>query len=272
MPSAAERFLLDFHARHPGATSVALGGVPVTCAGRPFASSYAVLAAHVPADASRILDVACGDGHLLALLAGTHPHAALAGVDMSAAELAAAAHRLGPRATLHRARAQALPLPDGAFDAVTCHMALMLMDDSPRVLAELRRVLRPGGTLAAVVGAGFPPSPASDLYVALIRPQLASAPGFVPLGDRRWRSPEDIGAMLAQAGFEQVGHAPIDGETRRTPAAQWDYFTLMYDTHFLQADAVAQLRQAFLAQAGAHVEQDGHLRVPARWRLVTARR
>lgn len=140
MASAAERFLIDFHARFPGATGQALGNVAVRCGGRGFASSYELLAAQVPADSKRVLDVACGDGVLLALIAARCPGARLAGIDMSAAELAAARTRLGGQAELVECRAQQLPFADGTFDALTSHMALMLMDDMPVVLRELRRV------------------------------------------------------------------------------------------------------------------------------------
>jgi SAM-dependent methyltransferase len=154
MPSPAERFLADFHARHAGATSVALGNIPVTCEGRPFASSYDALAARVPADASSLLDLACGDGYLLERIAALLPGARLTGIDMSAAELAAAGSRLQGRAALHEGRAQELPFADASFDAVTCHMAMMLMDDAPAVLAEVRRVLRPAHRPSASLPCG----------------------------------------------------------------------------------------------------------------------
>src|SRR5690349_18071039 len=111
--SEAERWLKDWHARHPGATSRAVAR------GKP--SSYERLAA-LAAPGDRALDLACGDGMLLDLLLGRGVGEAT-GVDMSAGELAAAKARLGDRASLVDARAQELPFPDGSFDLVTCHLA-----------------------------------------------------------------------------------------------------------------------------------------------------
>ena len=270
MPTPAENFLLAFHARFAGATSIAFGNMPVHVGGDTFASSYEVLAAQVPRDAAHILDLACGDGWLLALLARTHPGATLAGVDMSPAELAAAAARLKGRASLHECRAQQLPFADAAFDAVTCHMALMLMDDAAGVLVELRRVLRAGGTLAAVVGAGFVASPVADLYRTLLQPQLASASTFTPLGDRSWRTAEGVHALLGQAGFAEVSDALIEGELRRTPEGLWDYFTRMYDLHFLDDAVVADLRERFIAGAATLAAADGTVPLAIAWRRVRA--
>src|SRR4051812_23916071 len=117
MPTEAERFLIAFHAEHPGATSIALGRLPVQCAGESFDSSYALLAARVPAAAQRLLDIACGDGFLLSILAGSRPRLQLTGFDMSEHELAAAASRLQDRARLVQANAKHVPFADGEFDA-----------------------------------------------------------------------------------------------------------------------------------------------------------
>jgi ubiquinone/menaquinone biosynthesis C-methylase UbiE len=272
MTSAAERFLIDFHAHHTGATRVALGRRAVRCEGRDYASSYEVLAAHVPAGARDILDLACGDGWLLSLLARDHPEARLAGLDMSADELAAAAARLQGRATLREGRAQALPLADGSVDCVTCHMALMLMEDPPRVLAEIHRVLAAGGRLAAVIGISNAASPALDAYRALLRPHVMASPSFVPLGDKRWRTAPEVQALLEGAGFADVRQARIEGEVRLAPGEMWDWLMLMYDAHFLEPRVRADLREQFLAAVAPHVEVDGRVLFVVGWGLLTAAR
>ena len=128
--SEHERFLRAFHASHPGITARAIerGG------------SYAQLAARVPG--GRVLDLACGDGALLARL----PAGAI-GLDLSREELGTT-----PRTV--QGRAQLLPFADGVFDVVTCHLAFMLFDDAPLVVAELARVLVPGGRFLALLGGG----------------------------------------------------------------------------------------------------------------------
>jgi arsenite methyltransferase len=96
----------------------------------------------------RVLDVGCGPGFYAAeLLPQVGPNGAVVGVDTSAAMLAAAARRcdgLGD-ASFKAGSATSLPLDDGAFDRVLCVQVLGHVADVPAALAELHRVLRPGG-------------------------------------------------------------------------------------------------------------------------------
>src|SRR6185369_9222056 len=103
---------------------------------------------------------------------------------------------------------------DGSFDVVVSHMALMPMDDTPAVLAEIRRVARRPALLAAVVGTPMPASAPLDHYRALLRPHLAQSPATVALGDKRWRSPEGIDALLEGAGFTGITQSDIAGEVQ----------------------------------------------------------
>jgi SAM-dependent methyltransferase len=74
---------------------------------------------------------------------------AYVGIDLSAAELAVARRRGAER--LVRASAAALPLASGSVDVVVCSMALQVLTPLPAVLAEIARVLKPGGRLVATV-------------------------------------------------------------------------------------------------------------------------
>jgi SAM-dependent methyltransferase len=91
------------------------------------------------------LDAGCGTGFQSALLAelGWRPH----GVDVSSGLLGVARRRL-PAAALALASIEALPYATGHFDAVVwCGSTLSFVDQPARALAELGRVLRPGGRL-----------------------------------------------------------------------------------------------------------------------------
>jgi len=101
------------------------------------------------AAARRVLDVGCGVGHWTrTLLPELSPEATVVGVDPEAAWVEAARqHALPARVTFQRATAEALPFPDGAFDLVTCQTVLIHVRDATVALAEMLRVLRPGGTL-----------------------------------------------------------------------------------------------------------------------------
>ncbi|MEF9996510.1 MAG: methyltransferase domain-containing protein [Burkholderiaceae bacterium] len=91
MPSPAEAFLRHFHDARPGVTARAFAKLAITVAGRHYDSSYELLADTVPRDtqAVRVLDMGCGDGHLLARLACRQPAGLqLIGIDISRSELA----------------------------------------------------------------------------------------------------------------------------------------------------------------------------------------
>jgi len=94
----------------------------------------------------RVLDLGTGTGRNLPLYGRD---ARVVGVDPCHASLRKARRR-APGALLVRARAEQLPFSDGAFDAVASGLVLCSVDDPPRALAEVRRVLAPRGVLRAL--------------------------------------------------------------------------------------------------------------------------
>lgn len=98
----------------------------------------------------RILDAGCGSGPLIADL--EERGASVAGFDASPAMIQLARERLGDEADLKVADLT-LPLPydDEAFDDALAVLVLHYLEDWSRPLAELRRVLKPGGRLVVVV-------------------------------------------------------------------------------------------------------------------------
>ena len=102
-----------------------------------------------------ILDLATGAGRLPMLMAGNGRFEGhVIGLDYSRKMLDVAAakimrERFGAFISLARGDAMDLPFPDGAFDAVTCLESLEFFPDPAAALAELARVLRPGGLLLA---------------------------------------------------------------------------------------------------------------------------
>ena len=102
----------------------------------------------------RILDAGCGTGPLSEAL--RDQGALVTGIDSSAGMLQLARQRLGADADLHLADlGSPLPFPDGAFDDVIASLVLHYLRDWTAPLAELRRVLRPGGRLIASVDHPF---------------------------------------------------------------------------------------------------------------------
>ncbi len=103
---------------------------------------------------AKLLDIGCGTGAFLREVKRNHPRLAVTGLDLSAPYLAVAGRRLGPwsRVALVEAAAEAMPFPDAEFDIVSC---LYLFHELPApvrraVIAEIRRVLKPGGRLIFV--------------------------------------------------------------------------------------------------------------------------
>jgi ubiquinone/menaquinone biosynthesis C-methylase UbiE len=102
----------------------------------------------------RILDAGCGSGPLLAALRDRG--ATVAGFDKSAGMLGVARRRLGDDADLHVAElGSPLPFPDNTFNDVTASLVLHYLKDWGPALAELRRVLKPGGRLIVSVNHPF---------------------------------------------------------------------------------------------------------------------
>jgi len=95
----------------------------------------------------RVLDVAIGTGLNLPF----YPtDISLTGVDLSPAMLAIARQRaadLGREVELHEGNAEALPFADASFDTVVCTLSLCTIPDHAKAIAEMHRVLRPGGKL-----------------------------------------------------------------------------------------------------------------------------
>lgn len=137
MPEAWAGYIGEYHDANPGITEDVLAGAR-DGAGR---TPYDWLLEAVPAGASTVVDLACGSGPLARRLRVDR----VVGVDQSAAELARAT---GLRV---RARVPALPLAGGCAGAVVTSMALMLMHPLEAVLAEVGRILGPGGTFVATV-------------------------------------------------------------------------------------------------------------------------
>lgn len=98
----------------------------------------------------RILDAGCGSGPLIAELG--ERGASVAGFDASPEMIRLARDRLGDEADLRVADlTRPLPYDDGTFDDAVAMLVLHYLEDWSRPLAELRRVLRPGGRLVVVV-------------------------------------------------------------------------------------------------------------------------
>ena len=99
----------------------------------------------------RWLDVGCGTGALCAAIVDLCAPAAVTGVEPSEGFLASARAHLGASATLIQGNANAIPLADASVDAVVSGLVLNFIPDAPAAVVEMKRVTRPGGSVAAYV-------------------------------------------------------------------------------------------------------------------------
>ena len=105
-----------------------------------------LLVSRLPRDGGHVLDVATGTGLVAAAL--RRRGFRVTGLDQSAEMLARAGARFDGDVTLVEGSAEELPFPDASFDHLTFTYLLRYVDDPGRTLAELARVVRPGGTVA----------------------------------------------------------------------------------------------------------------------------
>jgi SAM-dependent methyltransferase len=117
-----------------------------------------------PAQSLRWVDVGCGTGAFTQLLADRCAPAEVQGVDPSEGQLAFARNRSAARVAQFRVGdAMALPFPAGSFDAAVMALVLVFVPEPAKGVAEMARVVRPGGMVAAymwdMLGGGFPLDP-----------------------------------------------------------------------------------------------------------------
>jgi demethylmenaquinone methyltransferase/2-methoxy-6-polyprenyl-1,4-benzoquinol methylase len=131
----------------------------------------------LPRDGGSVLDVATGTGLVAERLRSRGFR--VTGLDQSAEMLALAHARFGGAVELVRGSADRLPWPDGRFDNLTFTYLLRYVDDPAATLAELARVVRPGGTVA-MLEFGVPRGPWRppwELYVRALLPAAGRAFG-----------------------------------------------------------------------------------------------
>jgi len=260
--------LLEFHRKYPAATSNAFGGL-FDANGR---TSYEILADSAlrgGRQPARILDVGCGDGTLLAILRRRVPSAELYGIDLCEEDVIAARARLSVGTDcLVVADAARMPFPDASFDLVVSHLALMLIPDVAPVIAEIRRVIAPGGRLVFVTD--DPAAVSGDLLEAfrtVYKTLVADHPhlGRVIMADSRVYDSAATDTLLASLGFpafpEHAGHeiaSSVDAE------ALYQFVGATYFVGMLEDELLERVRSGM-----SMLCQDGPLRIALPIRLTT---
>ena len=170
------------------------------------------LARLAPGD--RALDVATGTGDLAVELASrVGPDGTVVGCDFSDSMLEQARAK-APQLEWEWANALDLPYPDASFDAATVGFGARNFSDLDRGLAEMARVVRPGGRVV-VLEITTPTRPPLSTFFSIWFDRLVPALGrltgdpdaytYLPSSVKRFPGPEALAAKLAAAGLVDVG-------------------------------------------------------------------
>jgi SAM-dependent methyltransferase len=149
---------------------------------------------------ARVLDVGCGCGTLLGSIRRSAADGFVVGVDRAAGMLGLAPPEF-PRAVMDGAR---LGFTAGAFDSAVAAFVLFHTADPGRVLCEIRRVLRRGGTVGTTTWGGDPAFPAQRVWLEELDACGASADPVTMTDYEPVRTPERMRKLLEAAGFGSV--------------------------------------------------------------------
>ena len=164
----------------------------------------------------RVLDACCGTGDLA--LAARDAGAEVVGLDFSEPMLERA-RRKGPDLEWVQGDLLALPFDDASFDAATVGFGVRNVADLERGLAELARVVRPGGRLAIleITKPRGPLKPFYKLWFDVLIPLAGKVlPGgkaytYLPASVRRFPGPEELSRLVEAQGFTDVSHRLLAG-------------------------------------------------------------
>ncbi len=149
----------------------------------------------------QLLDIGCGTGRLLELLAEKLPEAELTGLDLVPNMLQQARERLDNRVCLVQGDAEQLPFADQAFDMVVSSSTFQWLVQLDRCFGEIVRVLRPGGRFVfSLFGQGTLEELQLSWRSALAgcrRPDIAQQHD----GTHRFHTAEQVSVALSAAGF-----------------------------------------------------------------------
>lgn len=171
----------------------------------------------VPLAKGAVFELGCGGG-----FNQQHYNAeavtSFSGIDPNSSLLESARERArekGWEADIREGVGEAIPFGDGAFDTVVCTYTLCSVDDTDRVLSEMRRVLKPGGRLLFLEH-GKAPDPGPAKWQRRIEPVWKHLAGNCHLT-------REVGVSIRKAGFEiePIGQTYMDKAPRWAGWMEW---------------------------------------------------
>ena len=155
----------------------------------------------------KVLDLACGTGEpALSIAHAVGPQGRVVATDLVPQMLDFARENASAQGLenieFQMADAESLPFADGEFDRVTCRFGVMFFPDIPKAMAEIRRVLKPGGRVCVAVFGSLEENP---LFLVSLGPFLMRVTMTPPPPDAphifRFANETKLANALASAGF-----------------------------------------------------------------------
>jgi ubiquinone/menaquinone biosynthesis C-methylase UbiE len=231
----------------------------------------------------KVLDLGSGTGYPAILGAHTvEPTGQVIGMDLAEQMLAAARRKATSRGlanmTFQTGDVTSLPFEANSFDAITSRFCLMFLPEIPKAAAEIARVLKPGGWVAAAVWSAPEKNPSIGLSMMAIKqvielpPPDPTAPGIFRLA-----KPGDLAGMLQQAGLIDVTDQEFLADWSYASADE--YYTSLMDIAAPIQNLMARLSPAqtqevrrLITQAITPYQKDNHIVFPFAVRIVAARK
>ncbi|OGW68172.1 MAG: hypothetical protein A3H49_11450 [Nitrospirae bacterium RIFCSPLOWO2_02_FULL_62_14] len=255
---------------------------------RFFDEQMACLTHRLVADARlrrgmRVLDLGSGTGYPALLAAQTvGPNGGVTGIDLAEQMLDVARRKASSLAltnvTFQTGDATSLPFETGSFDAITSRFCLMFLPDIPKAVAEIARVLKPGGWLAAAVWSTPDKNPSIRLSMEAIKqvvelpPPDPTAPGIFRLA-----KPGDLAGILHEAGLIDVADQEFHAEW--SYASPEEYYVSLTEIAApiqnlmakLSADQMRDVKHRII-QAATQYQRGDRIAFPIAVRFVAARK
>ncbi|RWI10917.1 MAG: methyltransferase domain-containing protein [Mesorhizobium sp.] len=160
-----------------------------------------------PRPGEQVLDVACGTGVVARLAAEQMGTGRVVGLDLNSSMLAVAravAQNGGPKVEWHEASVHQMPFPNGTFDVILCQLGLQFFPDRARALAEMFRVLTPGGRLALSVFTAIERTPVAHALADALDRYLAPGASSIKRSEHTLSDGSLLENLVSAAGFKDV--------------------------------------------------------------------
>jgi ubiquinone/menaquinone biosynthesis C-methylase UbiE len=163
------------------------------------------------ADGERVVEIGCGTGSLTFALPGRANIKAVEAIDYEPQFVEAARERnTDPRINIQQGDACNLRFGDGQFDRALSMLVLHFVPDADRAIAEMRRVVRPGGAVAATVWDNYGGQPGIRMFwdtLAAIEPTANARRSAFMI--RPTNQPHELASAFAKVGFTDVTEAEL---------------------------------------------------------------